>query len=258
MAGEAERCAAPALRRALVLTMARTALRLGFSGAAAIAVGRLVMDGAAGVWLFAALALLAAAQAAGWLADRAIAQGEAEVADELRRLAMRGVEAASARAVQAKPVGEVVVALQRYPQSVAALALGHRVATLMMAVGPLCAAAALILASWQAALLLIVLTPLMIVFFALIGDTIRKRAKAQEQALGHLAGQFADRIRALPTIIANHATDTETAKLEQRQQTYADNTMRVLRIAFLNAGIIDFFSSLSIAMLAVFLGLGHL
>ena len=39
---------------------------------------------------------------------------------------------------------------------------------------------------------------------------------------------------------------------------YADSTMGVLKVAFLNAGIIDFFSALAIAVLAVLLGLGHL
>ncbi|TGR94773.1 ABC transporter, partial [Mesorhizobium sp. M2E.F.Ca.ET.209.01.1.1] len=68
----------------------------------------------------------------------------------------------------------------------------------------------------------------------------------------------ADRIRTLPTILANHAASGEEAKLARRLEAYADNTMGVLRIAFANAGIIDFFASLSIAILAVFLGLGHL
>ncbi len=39
---------------------------------------------------------------------------------------------------------------------------------------------------------------------------------------------------------------------------YADSTMRVLKLAFLNSAIIDFFSALAIAVLAVLLGLGHL
>ncbi|MCW5558902.1 MAG: ATP-binding cassette domain-containing protein, partial [Verrucomicrobiae bacterium] len=112
--------------------------------------------------------------------------------------------------------------------------------------------------SWQASLLVLVLTPVMIVFFVLVGSVIRRSAQAQEKAFGHLAGQFADRVRTLPTILANHALDAEHAKLAGRLRVYADRTMRVLRTAFLNAAIIDFFASLSIAMLAVFLGLGHL
>ena len=39
---------------------------------------------------------------------------------------------------------------------------------------------------------------------------------------------------------------------------YADSTMNVLKVAFLNAGIIDFFSAMAIAVLAVLLGLSHL
>jgi len=65
-------------------------------------------------------------------------------------------------------------------------------------------------------------------------------------------------MRALPTVLANHALATEEARLAERLRAYAANTMGVLRVAFLNAGIIDFFASMSIAVLAVFLGLGHL
>ena len=127
-----------------------------------------------------------------------------------------------------------------------------------LAAGPLLAAAALMFVSWQATLLVIGLTPVMIVFFALVGGEIRRRADIQERSFGRLAGQFADRIRTLPTILANHALAQEKEKLAGRLETYAHNTMGVLRIAFVNAGIIDFFASLSIAMLAVLLGLGHL
>jgi ABC-type transport system involved in cytochrome bd biosynthesis fused ATPase/permease subunit len=62
----------------------------------------------------------------------------------------------------------------------------------------------------------------------------------------------------LPTILANHALRREHGKIEQRMTVYANSTMSVLMVAFLNAGIIDFFSALAIAVLAVFLGLDHL
>ena len=128
----------------------------------------------------------------------------------------------------------------------------------MLTIGPLAAAVALAVVSWQAALLVMCLTPVMIVFFALVGETIHRRADQQEKALGRLAAQFADRVRTLPTILANHALDGEEKKLAVRLEAYAAHTMGVLRIAFVNAAVIDFFASLSIAMLAVLLGLGHL
>jgi ABC-type transport system involved in cytochrome bd biosynthesis fused ATPase/permease subunit len=247
------------LRILVALQIARTILRLGFIGAAAITVGRLVMDRAVEPSSpITAVILLLLSALAGILADRFQADAEAQVSHAVRNLAGSKLDALTARQVQAIQTGTLVVALQRYPAAIASLVVGHRAAMTMMALGPLIAAAALMIVSWQAALAVLALTPVMIVFFALIGDAIRKRADAQEKAFGHLAGQFADRIRAMPTILANHALSVEERKLEERLRAYADKSMGVLRIAFLNAGIIDFFSSLSIAMLAVFLGLGHL
>jgi len=247
------------LHRLLGWQAVRLLLKLGFSGGAALLIGQAIMGGELQAWvLFAVAALLVLAALAGVVADRAQASAETTVAAGLRQAAGQRLADMPARQLQSLSAGSLIVAMQRHPEAVAALVIGHRAATIMMAVGPLAAAAMLVLVSWQAALLVIGLTPLMIVFFALVGDAIRRLADAQERAFGRLAGQFADRIRTLPTILANHALATEEDKLADRLQAHAENTMGVLRIAFLNAGIIDFFASLSIAMLAVFLGLGHL
>ncbi|TPJ70147.1 ATP-binding cassette domain-containing protein [Mesorhizobium sp. B2-7-1] len=247
------------LRQLLAAQVARTALRLGFAATAAMAVGRLVMGEPVAAWVVpVAMVFLLAACLAGLAADRAQASAETAVSIGLRELAGKRLDEMPARQLQALSVGGVIMSMQRHPEAVAGLAVGHRAASAMMAAGPLLAAAALFLVSWQAALLVICLTPVMILFFALIGDAIRRRADAQERAFGRLAGQFADRLRTLPTILANHAMTGEEAKLAQRLEAYAGNTMGVLRIAFANAAIIDFFASLSIAILAVFLGLGHL
>jgi ATP-binding cassette subfamily C protein len=122
----------------------------------------------------------------------------------------------------------------------------------------LLAAVAVALVSWEAALTLFLAVPIMVIFFVLLGGVVRGRAEAQEKAFGRLAAQFSDRIRTLPTILASHALLREHDKIEQRMTLYADSTMAVLKVAFLNAGIIDFFSAIAIAVLAVFLGLSHL
>ncbi|MBX3566484.1 MAG: ATP-binding cassette domain-containing protein [Rhizobiaceae bacterium] len=246
-------------RMVLVLQALRTLLKLGFSGCTALLVGSLVMEADVPPWLAAAAAALVGACAiAGLFADRRVVATESRVATGLSDAMAHRLASMPARQIQALPAGGLIVAMQRHPEAVAALVVGHRAARTMMAAGPLIAALALLLVSWQSALLVVLLTPVMIIFFALVGETLHRRAEAQERAFGRLAGQFSDRIRALPTILANHALQAEEAKLARRLDAYAANTMGVLRIAFLNAAIIDFFASLSIAMLAVFLGLGHL
>ncbi|MEO9340383.1 ATP-binding cassette domain-containing protein [Mesorhizobium sp. SB112] len=251
--------AASGLKLLLGWQFARMVLRLSFAAATALLVGRLVMGGEVETSLLIALpALLVAATLAGLISDRIQMRTEITVSANLRGGAAEMLQSMSGRALQSIPTGTLTMSMQRHPAAIAALVTSHRAATLMMAIGPLVTAAALICVSWQAVLLLLCLTPVMIIFFVLVGDTIRTRADAQERAFSRLAGQFADRIRTLPTILANHGLAAEEAKLAERLQVYASNMMTVLRVAFLNSAVIDFFASLSIAMLAVFLGLGHL
>ncbi|WP_081925416.1 ATP-binding cassette domain-containing protein [Bosea sp. UNC402CLCol] len=255
----ARRLGSAGLGRLLGWQLVRTALRLAAAASMAVPFGKLIMEQPFGGSLLTALAIsVPGAAVAGLMADRAQARTETEVSTALRNDAIGRLQAMPAGRLRALAAGSVTVGLQRHPEAVAGLVIGHRAASLMMAIGPLMAAVALAVVSWQAALLVLVLTPVMILFFALVGETIRSRADAQEKAFSHLAGQFADRIRTLPTILANDALAVEEAKLAGRLDAYTAKTMGVLRIAFINAGLIDFFASLSIAMLAVFLGLGHL
>ena len=245
--------------QALTAQIVRTLARLGFSASAAVMIGRLLVNGFLEPWAaVAAGAFLVLAAMMGRLADGIQASSEMQLSSELRAAAFDRLREMSARQIRTLPAGGLVVSMQRHPEAVAALLIGHRNAAAMLTIGPLAAAVAIAVVSWQAAFLMMCLTPVMIVFFALVGETIHRRAEQQEKALGRLAAQFADRVRTLPTILANHALDREEQKLAGRLEAYAANTMGVLRIAFVNAAVIDFFASLSIAMLAVLLGLGHL
>jgi ATP-binding cassette subfamily C protein len=255
----AEALGASGYRVTLAWQAGRTACRLVMGAALAIFAGAMIEAGAldptALAWSVAALGL---AGVAGLAAERCAARAEASVATGLRTAIERRLAAEAAAIIVAQPAGALIAGLQRQPDAVAALVIGHRAATTMLALGPLLAAAAIACVAWQAALALVVATPVMILFFILAGGMIEARAHAQETAFGRLASQFADRMRAMPTILANHGLAREHGKLGHRLRAYADGTVKLLTIAFLNAGIIDFFTSLSIAILAVFLGLAHL
>ncbi len=225
----------------------------------AIFAGQMIADGTfAAAALAGAIVSVAAASCAGYLGDLRAAGAEREVVDALRT-ALRGALAQMPPArVRSRQAGALIAGLQRYPEALASLVTGYAAARSMLGIGPLLAAAAVAFVSWQAALTLLLAVPIMIVFFVLLGAVAGSKAAAQERAFGRLAAQFSDRIRTLPTILANHALGREHGKIERRMTAYADGTMSVLNVVFLNAGVIDFFSALAIAVLAVFLGLGHL
>jgi ABC-type transport system involved in cytochrome bd biosynthesis fused ATPase/permease subunit len=247
------------LRATLCWQIARTLARIGFAGSLAVFAGCLVEDGAFEmIALAGALAGLAFSNCAGLFSDLGAAGAENLVVDRLRSALQDALCGMLPARIRSKSAGALIAGLQRYPGALASLVISHSAAKSMLGIGPLLAAVAVAFVSWEAALVLFLAVPIMIVFFVTLGGVIRSKAELQENAFGRLAAQFADRIRTLPTILANHALRREHGKIERRMTIYADSTMGVLRAAFLNAGIIDFFSALAIAMLAVFLGLGHL
>ena len=257
--GLAREAAGADLRRIHGLQALRTATVLVGAVALARLTGALIETGELdGLTLGLALTCALAGAGLGAAIEGRSAALEAEVGVRLIDAAQARLASMPARAAAELPRGALIAGLQRHPGALARLVVGHAAARRMMALGPLLTAATLALVSWQAALALLLATPVMIVFFALVGGMIRERAAAQEAALGRLATQFADRVRALPTILAAHGLAHETKKLDRRLAAYADGTMGVLAVAFLNAGALDFFASLAIAILAVFLGLGHL
>ncbi len=257
--GRARGFGAAGLRTTLSWQIARTLFRIGFAGSLAVFAGRLIEDAALDVIALAgALACLALSTCAGVFADLAAASAEDHVVNRMRTALQDTLSLMSPVRIRTKPAGALVAGLQRYPGALAGLVISHSAAKSMLAIAPLLAAVAVAVVSWQAALMLFLAVPIMIVFFVLLGGVVRSRAEAQEKAFGRLAAQFSDRIRTLPTILANHALLREHGKIEQRMTLYADSTMAVLKVAFLNAGIIDFFSAIAIAVLAVFLGLSHL
>lgn len=235
------------------------ASRIGFIGSLAVFTGRLITQGTFDVIALAGgIAALAISGGAGFLADLHAARTEDLVAAGLQAALQDSLSRKSRALIHTRAAGALISGLQRHPTALSSLVISHSGAKFMLAIGPLLAALAIAFVSWEAALALFLAVPTMVVFFVILGSAIQAKAEAQERAFGRVASQFSDRVRTLPSILANHALLHEHGKIERRMALYADSTMGVLKVAFLNAGIIDFFSSIAIALLAVFLGLGHL
>ncbi len=255
----ARRIGAAGFRTTLGWQIARTLFRIFFAGSLAAFAGHLIEYGTFDVTLLTfMLVSLILAGASGLFAELRAASAEAELVDGIRATLQETLAGMSPARIRTKPSGEMIAGLQRHPPALASLVISHSAARSLLGISPLLVAGTLAFLSWQAMLMLLLAIPVMIIFFVMLGSMVRGKAEIQEKSYGRLAAQFSDRIRTLPTVLANHALLREHGKIERRMTTYADSTMGVLKVAFLNAGIIDFFSALAIAVLAVLLGLGHL
>lgn len=122
------------------------------------------------------------------------------------------------------------------------------------ALAPLIVLAAMACASWFAALILAATLLPFIVALALAGGAAADESRRQFVALARLSSRFADRIRALPVVLAFRAEAREAEGMGQAADDLAQRTMRVLRVAFLSSGALEFFAALSVALVAVYCG----
>ncbi|WP_227525125.1 thiol reductant ABC exporter subunit CydD [Moraxella sp. RCAD0137] len=107
-----------------------------------------------------------------------------------------------------------------------------------------------------AALILLMTAPLVPIFMALIGVATSRKSREQMDAMAQLGGRFFDWIRGINTLSRVGAVDIAVSDIANSSENYRKKTMAVLRIAFLNSAVLEFFSALSIALVAVYLGFG--
>ena len=113
---------------------------------------------------------------------------------------------------------------------------------------------AVLVHSWLAALVLLCAAPLIPVFMVLIGLGAKKASQQQMLEIGQMNGFLLDRLRGLATIRAFDAVDMIASRLRHAADEVKRKTMVVLRIAFLSSAVMELFSALGVAMVAVYIG----
>ncbi len=111
---------------------------------------------------------------------------------------------------------------------------------------------------WLAAIFLLLSAPLIPLFMALVGMGAERLNRDQFETLGRLAGLFLDRVRGLTTLqLFNHAEHSVNDVLVAADD-YRDHSMRTLRVAFLSSAVLEFFSAVAVAVVAIYIGFGLL
>ena len=108
--------------------------------------------------------------------------------------------------------------------------------------------------SWLAALILVCAAPLIPLFMAIVGWRAQAASEAQMVELGQMNAFLLDRLRGLSTLRALHAVPQTAQRLRTHAESLRTRTMRVLRIAFLSSAVLELFSALGVAMVAMYIG----
>ena len=106
-----------------------------------------------------------------------------------------------------------------------------------------------------AAVILAVTLPLIPVFMVLIGLYTSSQVNRQWRTLSVLSGYFLDLVAGLPTLRVFGRAKAQARQLQEVGDRYRSATMRVLRVSFMSALALELLSTLSVAIVAVSIGL---
>ncbi|WP_281222153.1 heme ABC transporter permease/ATP-binding protein CydD [Photobacterium sanguinicancri] len=108
--------------------------------------------------------------------------------------------------------------------------------------------------NWAAGLIFLITAPLVPIFMALVGLGAADANRRNFKALQRLSGHFFDRLQGLSTLRLFNRAEAEAENLHVASDVLRKRTMEVLRLAFLSSAVLEFFSSISVAMVAVYFG----
>jgi len=112
--------------------------------------------------------------------------------------------------------------------------------------------------NWVVGAIFLVTGPLVPAFMALIGMGAASANRSRFLAMARMSGYFLDRLQGLETLKLFGQTGQELANIDTVADGFREKTMAVLRIAFLSSAILEFFSAVAVALVAVYVGLGLL
>jgi len=129
---------------------------------------------------------------------------------------------------------------------------------LIIALLPLLTICFVMTINWVVGVIFLVAFPLVIVFMALIGISAAAASRSQFLAMARMGGYFLDRLQGLPTLKLFGQAQRELDTITEVADGFRVTTMKVLKIAFLSSTVLEFFSAIGIALVAVYVGLGLL
>lgn len=109
--------------------------------------------------------------------------------------------------------------------------------------------------NWLVPLLLLLTTPLIPLFMVLIGKRAAQASRANLEALNRLGHLLEDRLANLNLLQEQDSLSYESKSIYESSDRFRKSTMKVLRLAFLSGTLLEFFAAISVALVAVYLGL---
>lgn len=193
-----------------------------------------------------------------WLRERVGFHAGQHIRFEIRKQVLDRLQQAGPAWIQGKPAGSWATLILEQIDDMHDYYARYLPQMALAVCVPLLIVVAIFPSNWAAALILLFTAPLIPLFMALVGMGAADANRRNFQALARLSGHFLDRLRGMETLRIFCRGEAETENIREASQDFRQRTMEVLRMAFLSSGVLEFFTSLSIALVAVYFGFSYL
>ncbi|MEW1548177.1 thiol reductant ABC exporter subunit CydD [Streptomyces tsukubensis] len=205
------------------------------------------------------LALLAAVAVGralvSWLTELAAHRASAAVKSELRGRLLERAAALGPGWLSGQRTGSLVALATRGIDALDDYFARYLPQLGLAVVVPVAVLARIVTEDWVSAAIIVVTLPLIPLFMVLIGWYTRARMDRQWRQLSRLSGHFLDVVAGLPTLKVFGRAKAQAESIRTITAEYRRATMRTLRVAFISSFALELLATLSVALVAVTIGM---
>jgi ATP-binding cassette subfamily C protein CydCD len=200
------------------------------------------------------LVVLARASVA-WAAELAAARSSARAKSQLRGALLERIAALGLDSSREQRTGELAVLCTRGVDALDGYFSLYLPQLLLAVIVPLVVLGAVLWKDWISAAIIALTIPLIPLFMALVGASTRERMDGQFRTLERLGGHFLDVVAGLPTLKVFGRAKAQAASIREISERYRIAALGTLRITFLSSLILELVATVSVALVAVAIGL---
>ncbi len=198
----------------------------------------------------------------GWLSERAADRASARAKSELRQALVERVARLGPSGLDRQRSGGLTVLATSGIDALDAYFARYLPQVFLAVIVPVTVIVVALGADWISAVIIAVTVPLIPLFMALVGQTTREKMGRQARHLQRLAGHFLDVVAGLPTLKVFGRAKAQAQAIADMTDQYRLATMDTLKVAFLSSLVLELLATISVALVAVAVGLrllgGHL
>ncbi|MFI7349065.1 thiol reductant ABC exporter subunit CydD [Streptomyces sp. NPDC049936] len=191
----------------------------------------------------------------GWLTELAAHRASAAVKSELRGRLLERATALGPGWLSGQRTGSLVALATRGVDALDDYFSRYLPQLGLAVVVPVAVLARIVTEDWVSAAIIVGTLPLIPVFMVLIGWATQSRMDRQWRLLSRLSGHFLDVVAGLPTLKVFGRAKAQAESIKRITGEYRQATMRTLRIAFLSSFALELLATLSVALVAVTIGM---